>query len=184
MHDHSPLLKRACLGAAGGFLGTLAIQALMGAQKKWLPQSVPPMRQEPGEFVVDQAEEALPNRVREHIPEAVETTAAQGLGLGYGAAFGALYGVLQPRDDNALLGGTILGLGCWMAGYHGWLPALGITPPLREQTAAQVSGPVVSHLAYGIVTAAAFQWLSDQFNPAVPAEQEFGTEPDLAAYHG
>jgi hypothetical protein len=34
MHQHSEFLKRACLGAAGGFVGTLAIQALMAATKK------------------------------------------------------------------------------------------------------------------------------------------------------
>jgi hypothetical protein len=186
MHDHSPLLKRACLGAAGGFLGTLAIQGLMAATKRWLPQAMPPMRQAPGEFMVDHAEEALPNRIREHVPKAAESAAAQGLGMGYGVAFGALYGLVQPRDGSTLLGGSALGLGCWMAGYHGWLPALGLTPPLHEQTAAQISGPIVDHLAYGIVTAAAYDWLCDQFDPAAPVEQELGTEagPELAVYHG
>src|SRR5690242_12293820 len=30
-HNHSPFLKRVCLGAAGGLLGTFALQALMTA---------------------------------------------------------------------------------------------------------------------------------------------------------
>lgn len=184
MHDHSSFLKRACLGAAGGFLGTLAIQALMGATKKWLPEAVPPLRQEPGEFMVEQAEEVLPDRIREHIPEAVETVAAQGLGMGYGLTFGALYAALRPRDWNTVLDGTLLGLGCWAAGYLGWLPALGLTPPIQKQTAAQIGGPIVDHLAYGIVTAAAYQWLCGQFDPNVPVEAELGTEPELATYHG
>jgi hypothetical protein len=170
MHRHSEFLKRACLGAAGGLLGTAAIQAVMAATKKWVPEAAPPMRQNPGEFMVERAERVLPGSVRRQIPEAVETAAAQGLGVGYGVAFGALYAALRPRGGSALVDGAVLGAVCWAAGYLGWLPALGLTPPVGEQTGPQVAGPVVDHLAYGVATVAAFDWLCDQFNPAVPAE--------------
>jgi hypothetical protein len=174
MHHHSELLKRTCLGAAGGFLGTVAVQALMAAGKKWAPQTLPPVRQEPGEFMVDQAEKVLPPVARDHVPKPVENAAAAGLGVGYGVAFGALYGALRPRGGNAFVDGALLGLGCWAAGYLGWLPALGLMPPINRQTAPEVAGPVVDHLAYGMVTVAAFDWLRDHFNPAVPLEEEFG----------
>jgi hypothetical protein len=180
MHQHSEFLKRTCLGAAGGFIGTVAIQAFMGARTKWLPESAPPLRQHPGEFLVEQAEEALPAGARRHIPEAAESAVAQGLGVGYGMAFGALYAALRRQPGNALLGGAVLGLGCWAAGYLGWLPATGLTPPIWKQSAAQVLGPVVDHLAYGVVTAAAYDWLCGQFNPAVPVEVELGTEKAMA----
>lgn len=179
MHEHSEFAKRACLGAAGGFLGTLAIQALMTAGKKWFPRTAPPMRQEPGKFMVDQVEGALPDGVRRHIPKTVESAAAQGLGVGYGLAFGALYAALRPRGGNALLDGAALGLGSWAVGYLGWLPAAGLTPPVTEQSTQQVAGPVVEHLAYGVVTAAAYDWLCNEFDPAVPAEAELGTGPVL-----
>lgn len=175
MHDHSALLKRTCLGAAGGLVGTLAIQALMGATKKWLPEASPPIRQNPGEFMVNRVEHVLPAGARKHVPEAVENAAAQGLGLGYGVAFGAAYAALNPRGGSPLIGGALLGLGCWAAGYLGWLPALGLTPSVREQTAPQVAGPVVHHLAYGVATAAAYDWLCGRFDPVVPAEEEFTT---------
>jgi hypothetical protein len=42
---------RLILGAAGGFVGTLAIQALLTASQKWAPNTVPPLRQDPGEFI-------------------------------------------------------------------------------------------------------------------------------------
>ena len=48
-----PWGQRLILGAAGGFIGTLAIQALLTASQKWLPNTVPPLRQGPGEFMVD-----------------------------------------------------------------------------------------------------------------------------------
>jgi len=44
--------QRIILGAAGGLIGTLAIQALLTASQKWLPNTVPPLRQDPGEFMV------------------------------------------------------------------------------------------------------------------------------------
>jgi hypothetical protein len=179
MHDHSEFLKRACLGAAGGFVGTLAIQGFLAASKKWLPQVLPPMRQEPGEFMVDQAEQVLPDTVRRNVPKMAETAAAQGLGMGYGVAFGALYAALGPAGANPLVSGAVLGLGCWAVGFLGWLPALGLTPPVHKQSAPQVAGPFVDHLAYGIVTAAAYDWLSDHFPPAVPAEEEFGRRPSV-----
>jgi hypothetical protein len=180
MHDHSEFLKRISLGAAGGLAGTLVIQGLMAAAKSWLPEAAPPMRAEPGEFLVGQAEAVLPEAVQRHVPEAAETAAARGLGVGYGMAFGALYAALRPRGGNALLEGAALGLGCWAVGYLGWLPALGITPPVREQTAPQVAGPVVDHLAYGVATAAAYDWLCGTFDPAIPAEKEL---PELAFGH-
>ena len=177
MHQHSELLKRTCLGAAGGLLGTLAVQGLMAATKKWLPAAMPPMRQEPGEFMVEQAERVLPDRIRRHVPETVEAVAATGLGVGYGLTFGALYGALAPRGGSPLAGGAALGLGCWAAGYLGWLPALGLMPPVGEQSAAEVAGPVVHHLAFGVVTATAYNWLCGEFNPSVPVEAEFGGAP-------
>lgn len=180
MHQHSEFLKRICLGAAGGFIGTVAIQTIMGAQKKWLPESALPLRQHPGEFLVGQAEEALPAGARRHIPEGAESAVAQGLGVGYGMALGALYAALRRQPVNALLGGAVLGLGCWAAGYLGWMPATGLTPPIWKQSAAQVLGPVADHLAYGVVTAAAYDWLCDRFNPAVPAEVELRTGPATA----
>jgi hypothetical protein len=107
-----------------------------------------------------QADGALAKTTGRHIPEGAKSAAAKGLGIGYGVAFGALYAALCRCPGKALLGGPALGLGAWAAGYLGWLPALGLTPPVRKQTFPQIAGPVVDHLAYGIVTAATYDWLS------------------------
>ena len=162
MNANSNLLRRLALGAAGGFVGTLVIQSLLRASMKWLPSTVPPMRGDPGEFMVHKAEEALPDTVREHIPQAVETIAGKALGIGYGVAFGALYGAVRPRGGNVLTDGIVLGLTCWAAGYLGWLPAIEAMPPVWEQKPAQVLGPVVEHLAYGVVATETCTWLERQ----------------------
>ncbi len=130
------------------------------------------MRQNPGEFMVDRAEDLLPEGTRNRVPETAEAVVAQGLGMGYGATCGAAYAALCPQGGSALIGGALLGLGTWLAGCHGWLPALGLTPPLHEQTSAQIAGPIGQHLAYGVVTAVTYDWLQGQFDPAVPAERE------------
>ena len=109
MNSTSDLFKRMALGAAGGFAGTLAIQALMAASKKWLPAALPPMREDPGQFMVETAEEALPADVRSEIPDAAESVAAQTLAAGYGLTFGALYGTLRPEGGNPLTDGLLLG---------------------------------------------------------------------------
>lgn len=160
MHDRPALLRRTAVGAAGGLVGTFALQALMAASKRWLPAATPPIRRNPGEFMVEQAEEALPDPVRRQVPGSVEAAAAQSLGVGYGLTFGAIYAALRSGGGSAVADGAVLGLACWAVGYLGWLPALGLMPPVREQTAPQVLGPVVEHVAYGIAVVAVYNWLT------------------------
>lgn len=154
--------KRVALGAAGGLAGTFALQALMTATGKAMPQTTPPIRRDPGEFMIERAEALLPDSARARIPEAVETAAAGALALGYGLTFGSLYGALRPRGGDAIKEGSILGAACWAAGYAGWLPALGLMPPVWRQKPARAVAPFVEHVAYGIVTVAAFNWLRDR----------------------
>lgn len=153
------MLKQAALGAAGGLMGTLALQALMGAGRRWMPETLPPMREEPGRFMIRKMEHALPESARVEIPEYAEKVAAAGLGMDYGVAFGALYGLLRPRGGNPLIDGLGLGAACWAAGYLGWLPALGLTPPVWRQRTIQAVAPAMEHLVYGVVAVASHDWL-------------------------
>lgn len=159
MHDRPDLLQRIALGAAGGFAGTVALQTLLGASQKWFPSAAPPLRQHPGEFMVGKAQEVLPERVRDRIPEAAETAAAQALGVGYGLTFGALYAALRPRGGSPLLDGLMLGVAAWAAGYLGWLPAMGLMRPVWKQKTAQALAPAAEHAVYGMVTVGAYDWL-------------------------
>ena len=152
-------IERAALGAAAGLVGTLGIQVLRAANQKLIPETMPPIRQDPGEFMVDKAGEMLPDETRAEIPETVETAAAKSLAMGYGMAAGALYGALNSGSRNALVGGVLLGLGTWAIGYLGWLPASGLMPPVTEHTREQVALSVAQHAVFGFVTAALYQWL-------------------------
>ena len=90
-------LTQLALGAAGGFVGTVALTAVLQTTMKWLPQTAPPLREEPGKFMVHKAEDALPANVRASIPRPLENAAARLLAIGYGITFGALYAALRPR---------------------------------------------------------------------------------------
>jgi hypothetical protein len=127
---------------------------------------MPPLRQNPGEFLIESAESALPNRIRQQIPGWAETAAAQGIGFDYGVAFGALYGALRPSGGPVLVDGLVLGLGTWATGYLGWLPALGLMPPVYRQEPLQVFGTVARHAAYGVATVAVYDWLRERADGA------------------
>ena len=148
---------RAGVGAAAGLVGTALIQGLMTASQKWAPQTLPPIRQDPGEFMVEKAEQHLPSSVRDKIPEEVETAAAKSLALGYGITFGALSVI--PETKSLIVEGSALGLAAWAAGYLGWLPATGLMPPVTEQEPEQIAGPIFSHILFGIVTVGLYRCL-------------------------
>jgi hypothetical protein len=150
---------RTGIGAAAGLAGTFVIQGVLAASQKWAPRSLPPIKQDPGEFMVQKAEEHLPHKVRQKIPEELEKAAAKSLALGYGTTFGALYAISRPETKNWLLEGTALGLVAWGAGYLGWLPATGLMPPVTEQEPKQVVGPILSHLLFGIATVGLYRFL-------------------------
>jgi hypothetical protein len=157
-------LEHAAMGAAAGVIGTFVMQGLLAARKKYAPNTMPPIRKDPGKFMVEQAEHALPETVRRNIPDTVESTAAGALSLGYGATFGALYGITRGSSQHtnapsevAFLEGPIMGLVTWAAGYLGWLPATGLMPPPWKQEPARAIVPVVEHALFGVVTAVAFK---------------------------
>ena len=150
---------RTGFGAAAGLAGTFAIQGLLAASQKWAPQSLPPIKQDPGEFMIEKAEEHLPEKLREKIPEQLEKAGAKSLALGYGLTFGALYAASRPETRNLLLEGSALGLVAWGVGYLGWMPATGLMPPVTKQEPEQIAGPILSHLLFGMVTVGLYRFL-------------------------
>ena len=150
---------RLLAGAAAGLAGTFVLQGLLAGSARWAPDTLPPIRRDPAEFMVEQAESAVPAARRPALPPAGKAAAEKGLQLGYGTTFGVLYG-LGAGAGNPLLAGAVLGLATWAVGYLGWLPATGLMPPVTRQEPARVAGPIATHVGYGLATAAAYRWLS------------------------
>ena len=144
------IARRVAAGAAAGAGATLLMHGMMTASEKLIPNSKPPMRQDAGEFMVNQAKQALPVETRERIPPKLEAAAAKSLQLGYGMTSGALYAALRPRGGSPLIEGALLGIAIWAAGYLGWLPAADLMPPISEQEPRQVIVPIVQHALFGM----------------------------------
>lgn len=154
------LILQVALGAIGGMIGTAAIFSALAANKKLAPETEAPMKEDPGQFMVETAEDAaLTKREQKEVPRIAETIAANALHFGYGASGGALYALLRPKSANLLLEGAALGTAIWAIGYLGWLPAVGLLPPPTEQKPIQVFTPVWQHALYGVVTIAAYEQL-------------------------
>ena len=167
MNTATDILTKTALGAAGGMAGTMALRELMTKTQQDVPSAVPPICEDPGEFLVDWAEEKFPDSARQYIPD---KAAASALAMGYGLAFGAAYGLLRPRGGNPIVEGLALGATCWAAGYLGWLPALGLMPPVTRQTPAQIAGPLMEHLVYGVATVAVFDLLRECVDSRLSSE--------------
>ena len=145
---HNSLFLRLARGAGAGIAGTLAIQNAMKAQKKFLPATTPPMRQDPADFLLDHLPIEIPKKAEPLVKKAMQ--------LGYGITFGTLYSALRKRPRNVILEGALLGLGTWAAGYLGWLPKAGLLPKMKKQSVAQIGGPIATHLVFGIATVSAY----------------------------
>ncbi len=151
-------LRNIVTAAAAGAAGTLAIHLVHSANQKWLPQTMPPQREEPGHYIVHKAEDALPAPARESVTEKMEHAAAAALSFGYGSTWPALYAAVR-EEPNVWLDGAALGVGVWAIGYLGWLPSLGLMPPVRKHTATQVVNSIAQHALYGILTVSAWKKL-------------------------
>jgi len=141
------------LGAVAGAGATMALQMLMKATAKAVPGSEPPMKQDPGELMVERAEEHV------NIPDKLESAAAKSLHLGYGMTSGALYGVMRRRAGSMFLDGALLGISVWAAGYLGWLPATELMPPISEQSPRQIAVPIFNHIMFGLGVVTAYDGL-------------------------
>ena len=157
------LMLRLALGAVGGVIGTAVLFGALTANKKLFPEDEAPMREDPGEFMVEAAETAaLTKKEQKDVPQIAEVIAANSLHFSYGAAGGALYALLRPKAKNALLEGAALGTAIWAVGYLGWLPAVGLLPPVTEQKPMQIFSPIWQHWLYGAVAVAAYRKLQKQ----------------------
>ena len=162
---NSKVGKQAALGAVAGAAGTALIQGMMAGSQRFAPQTLPPIKKDPGEFFVEQAEKILPERVREQIPEKAHKSVAGSLGFFYGATFGVLYAAMCARRRSSLtarvlMDGAALGTGTWAVGYLGWLPATRLMPPVWEQEPKQVVPGILSHVVFGIATVGLFKLLA------------------------
>ncbi|MFB3819861.1 MAG: hypothetical protein ACE147_19560 [Candidatus Methylomirabilales bacterium] len=155
-------VRTLALGAMAGLAGTIAALGLLAVNQRLAPGTMPPLRRDPGEFMVERAERLVPREAQARIPELLEAAAARALALAYGITFGVLYAALRPRAGSRTLHGVALGLGTWAVGYLGWLWLLGLMPPVWRQRLPQAVLPAAQHVGYGLATVGAYEWLQQR----------------------
>ena len=70
---------RAGTGAVAGLTATMVLHPLRKATEEKLPQLRPPMREDPGKFMVEQAKRALPENARAKVPQPLEKATIKSL---------------------------------------------------------------------------------------------------------
>ncbi|GIH73708.1 hypothetical protein Plo01_01370 [Planobispora longispora] len=79
---------------------------------------------------------------------------------GFGAAGGALFGLLARGHRPPVPAGVGYALAIWLASYQGWVPALGILPPISRDRPGRVAVMGAGHVVYGAALAAAMSRLN------------------------
>lgn len=160
-------ISHATAGVLGGAVGTALLQRGMKASQR-LPERLrpPPVRKDPGEFMVSKLEELR----GEPLPRGLRDFLAQGMHWGYGLTGGLVLGLVTSRRHiptlpSALLAGATMGTAIWAVGYAGWLPAAKLTPPLHRQGAPHIVVSVLGHLAFGLVAVAPIFLLDRKVEP-------------------
>jgi hypothetical protein len=155
--------KNILFGAAAGLAGTTLIQGMMKASAKFAPETLPPMKEDPGMFMVKKVEKVLPIKARAKISEKTESVISKLLSFGYGTTAAVLYNAIPRRARRLFVDGAALGGLTWAAGYLGWLPAADLIPPVKEHQPKQIAGSVGSHILFGIAAIAVFEFLRERF---------------------
>lgn len=130
------LLQRAIRGAAAGAAATAAMTTVFGAAG-----ASGLIHRQPPEKIVRTLFPSLPTTGREALALASH--------FGYGMSGGALYACLVPPHFQDPGTGTVFGAMVWLAGYEGWLPAIGILPPAHKDRPGRAASVYVAHLVYG-----------------------------------
>jgi uncharacterized membrane protein YagU involved in acid resistance len=151
-HENGALLG---MGILAGLAGTAVLMALRHFDEQYAPTTIPPTNQDPGQYMVQHAEDAM----GVSLPERAKQSAVLLTHAGYGSTFAAAYALWRGRHHSqrsALVDGSFLGAAVYAAGHLGWLPALGLETPAWRQTYPQVAAELFRHIAYGVATAATF----------------------------
>lgn len=134
--------RRALRGAFDGFVATLPMTAAMfAAQRLGLLGELPPRK----------ITKTLLDRLGVHRKRETTDLATAIHHLGFGAACGAVYGLFAPRTKVATgaLPGIGYALGVWGASYQGWVPAVGIMPPISKDYPGRAEAMAVAHVIFG-----------------------------------
>lgn len=145
-------------GAVAGFAGTVAMTALIAAEKlSGL------MREDPAPEIISAHVETAVG-LRKHLPEPVFQVSWLLQHFGYGTNAGVGYALarklLPAHESKPMLAGAVYGSALYLIGYAGWLPLAHVYPPPTQNPPRKVAMLVVEHLVFGATAALAYRALA------------------------
>lgn len=152
------MLRDVLRGAAAGAAGTTALNAVayLDMAVRGRPESETPKKT--AEALAGKANVAIPGEgdVADNRASALGALSGIVAGISVGAALGLVRGLGVRLPSWAAA--TVASVGA-LAGTNGPMTALGVTDP-REWSLVDWVSDIVPHVAYGVVTAAAFESMS------------------------
>lgn len=143
-------------GGGAGFAGTIAMTAVIAAEKlSGL------MTEKPAPALVS-AHVEMAVGLRAHLPEPVFQVSWLLQHFGYGVNAGVGYALVRTLlpVEKPLRAGTMYGIGLYLIGYAGWLPLMRLYPPPTRNPRRKVVMLVVEHIVFGTTTALTYRALS------------------------
>ncbi|MFI6512216.1 DUF6789 family protein [Streptosporangium sp. NPDC050855] len=145
-------------GAAGGVLATAAMSAVMLAgDRAGLMGDQPPKK------IV----RAFMPGYR-HRPKRGEGVLGALTHFAFGSACGAAFGAFFGKERAPLPVGVGYGLAIWVVSYQGWVPMLGIMPPISDDRPGRPAVMAAAHVVYGATLTLAVNGMSRSTGPAGP----------------
>lgn len=136
-------------GALGGLAGTLFMNGVMAASRRFPASMQPELKGNPAEYIASK------------LPPSLRPVLIHGGPYLYGTSWPALFGFFAPRlgidtFGKALVAGAALGAGVWAIGHVGWLPLAKLEDPVHRQKPGAIASGLVSHAIYGMIAALPF----------------------------
>lgn len=149
------MFRHLLAGAAAGAAGTTALNAVTYADMAWRARPASRTPTATVDRLSDVSAVDVPGQGEDRENRAAALGALTGIvtGVVVGAAYGALRATRAQPAFPVSVAVTTLGA---MLGSNGPMTVLGVTDP-RSWAAADWASDVVPHLAYGVVTAAAYE---------------------------
>lgn len=151
-------------GLAAGGTATAMMTVVLEALYRRLPadqQAPMPPRQ-----ITVHAAEAV--GLAKRLDESARFKASLLMHAAYGAGTGAVvFALLRRLPGPSIVGGMLAGIVVYLLGYGGWLPLLGLYPPIPRETASRSGQTLAGHIVWGAVLG----WFA-------------GTDIRLSSFHG
>lgn len=137
------MIRDVALGAFAGAGATLPMSGVM-----WIAQQAGVMGKHPPEQIT----EALLRTAGIRASKEEKERFALLNHVGFGAVCGALFSLVRRREGNladGLAAGIAFALAVWLASYEGWVPALGIMPPVDKDRPGRPAAMAAAHAVFG-----------------------------------